>query len=163
MTEVIDAEPKLPLDPRYITLQREVGIITTAVTSIGLAIGLVVLLTPRRWLWCLALWILGTCLLAWLFYRWPAIEYRHWSYRIDADGIEIRRGVYWRSIINVPRSRVQHTDVIQGPLERRHGLGRLLIHTAGTEHSRVELPGLEHQAAIGIRDLLLPREGSDAV
>ena len=163
MTEVVGAESELSLDPRFIALQREVGRISTLVMSIGLAIGLVVLLTPRRWVWCLVLWTLGTCLLAWVFHRWPAIEYRHWSYRIDGEGIQIRRGVYWRSVINVPRSRVQHTDVIQGPLERRHGLGRLLIHTAGTEHSRVELPGLAHHVAVGIRDQLLPREGGDAV
>ena len=152
-----------PLDPRYVQLQREVGWITTAVMSVGLAIGLLILLTPRRWVWWLILWFIGTCALAWLSQRWPAIAYRHWSYRIDHEGIQIRRGVYWRGVINVPRSRVQHTDVVQGPLERRHGLGRVLIHTAGTEHSRVELPGLEYHVALGIRDSLLPREGSDAV
>ena len=163
MTTPTSADVELSLDPRYITLQRDVGYIVTAAMSFGLAVGLVVLLTPRRWIWCVVLWVLGTSLLARLFHRWPAIEYRHWSYRIDDEGLQIRRGVYWRSVINVPRSRVQHTDVIQGPLERRHGLGRLLIHTAGTEHSRVELPGLEHQVALDIRDQLLPRESSDAV
>ena len=122
--ETTGVPAELPLDPRYVQLQREVGWITTAVMSVGLAIGLLILLTPRRWVWWLILWFIGTCTLAWLFQRWPAIAYRHWSYRIDREGILIRRGVYWRNVINVPRSRVQHTDVVQGPLERRHGLGR---------------------------------------
>jgi membrane protein YdbS with pleckstrin-like domain len=152
-----------PLDPRYIPLQREVGWIVTAVLSIMLLAGLVALLTPRRWMWWLPLWLVGTIALGWLSHRWPAIEYRHISYRVNQEGIEIRAGVYWRKVMNVPRSRVQHTDVAQGPLERRHGLGRLVIYTAGTEHSRVELPGLEHQVALSIRDHLLPREVSDAV
>jgi len=163
VTGDLGADGEQPLDPRFIQLQREVGRITTAVMSLGLAVALLVLLTPRRWIWVLVLWIIGTGLLAWLSHRWPAIEYLHWSYRLDHEGILIRRGVYWRRVINVPRSRVQHTDVVQGPFERRHGLGRLLIHTAGTEHSRVELPGLEHQVALSIRDQLLPHEGSDAV
>lgn len=152
-----------PLDPRFVPLQREIGRILTAVMSLALLGGLFVLLTPRRWVWCLALWIVGTIALAWIWQRWPEIEYRHWAYRVDDNGIEIRSGVYWRAVMNVPRARVQHTDVVQGPLDRRHGLGRLVIYTAGTEHSRVELPGLEHQTAFTIRDHLLPREASDAV
>jgi uncharacterized protein len=152
-----------PLDPRYVPLQRLVGRIVTLIVSLALVVGLLVLLTPRRWIWVAALWLVGTLALAWLSYRWPAIEFRHISYRVDEDGIEIRAGVLWQRVINVPRARVQHTDVVQGPLERRYGLGRLVIHTAGTEHSRVELPGLEHRIALGIRDHLLPREAADVV
>ncbi len=151
------------LDPRFIPLRREVGRIATGVLSVALLVGSFVLLTPRRWGWCLALWAVGTCALGWFFHHWPEVEYRHTSYRIDDEGIEIRAGVYWRAVTNVPRSRVQHTDVVQGPIERRHGLGRLVIFTAGTEHSKVELPGLAHQVALNLRDHLLPREASDAV
>ncbi len=74
-------------------------------------------------------------------YWWAEREYRHTFYRLDAQGIEIRRGVYWRVVINVPRSRVQHTDVSQGPVERRYGLGTLVIYTAGTDHAKVDLAG----------------------
>jgi membrane protein YdbS with pleckstrin-like domain len=151
------------LDPRYIPLQREVGRLWSVVMSIALLTGLFTVLTYRRWLWCLTLWVAGTLALLWLSHWWPAVEYRYSSYRVDDDGLEIRTGVYWQRVMNVPRSRVQHTDVVQGPLERRHGLGRLVVYTAGTEHSRVDLPGLNHQTALSIRDHLLPREASDAV
>jgi membrane protein YdbS with pleckstrin-like domain len=151
------------LDPRFITLRREVGRIATVPASFALLAGLVVLLTPRRWVWWLLLWAAGTAALAWFLHIWPEIEYRHTSYRVGEEGIEIRAGVYWRTVTNVPRSRVQHTDVAQGPLERRHGLGKLVVYTAGTEHSKVELPGLEHQLALRLRDHLLPREAADAV
>jgi membrane protein YdbS with pleckstrin-like domain len=59
---------------------------------------------------------------------------------VDARGLEIRRGVFWRSVVNVPRSRVQHTDVSQGPLERSYGLGTLIVYTAGTDHAQVNSP-----------------------
>ena len=152
-----------PLDPRYIRLQREVGRITTAVLAIWLLIAAMVLLTPRRWMWAIPAWLIVVTLSAWCFHRWPAIEYRHRGYRLDAENIEIKAGVVWRRVMNVPRSRVQHTDVAQGPLERRHGLGRLIVYTAGTDHARVELPGLAHHDALQIRDRLLPTTASDAV
>ena len=66
-------------------------------------------------------------------------------------------------VTNVPRSRVQHTDVSQGPLERRYGVGTLVIHTAGTDDAVVTQRGLTHGTALAIRDHLLPREGPDAV
>ena len=107
-------------------------------------------------------WTAGVAALAWHAHRWPAIDYRHASYRLDDQCLEIRRGVYWRTVVTVPRSRVQHTDVSQGPLERRFGLGTLVVYTAGTDHARVSLGGLAHAHALRIREQLLPR-GDDAV
>jgi membrane protein YdbS with pleckstrin-like domain len=152
-----------PLDPRYIRLQRDVGRITTAALAVPLLMGALIVLTPRRWMWALPLWLAALVAMAWFFHRWPAVEYRHRAYRLDADGIEILSGVLWRRVMTVPRSRVQHTDVAQGPLERRHGLGRLIVYTAGTDHARVELPGLAHHDALQIRDRLLPTTAGDAV
>jgi membrane protein YdbS with pleckstrin-like domain len=82
---------------------------------------------------------------------------------VDELGLEIHRGVYWRTITNVPRSRIQHTDVSQGPLERAHGLGTLVVYTAGTQHAQVKLPGLELAVAQRIRTHLLPSDQGDAV
>jgi membrane protein YdbS with pleckstrin-like domain len=71
--------------------------------------------------------------------------------------------VVWRRVINVPRSRVQHTDVSQGPIERGSDLGTLVIFTAGTHYARVHLSGLTHATALRIRDHLLPGGSDDAV
>jgi membrane protein YdbS with pleckstrin-like domain len=151
------------VDPRYVSLQREIGWYWTAALSVALLVMSLMVLGPRRWYWCVLIWAAATPALAYYSYRWAEIEYRHLFYRVDDDGIEIQAGVLWRGISNVPRSRVQHTDVAQGPLERKYGLGRLIIYTAGTQHSRVELPGLEHQVALGLRDHLLPRQAADVV
>jgi membrane protein YdbS with pleckstrin-like domain len=101
--------------------------------------------------------------IGWLSYAWPAVHYRHVSYTLDDEGIEIRTGVWWRQVMSVPRSRVQHIDVSQGPMERSYGLGRLVLYTAGTTHSRVELAGLNHAVAFDLRNHLLPRGSDDAV
>ena len=52
-------------------------------------------------------------------YRFPAARHRHLRYRVDPDGVRIQRGVFWRKTIWIPITRVQHTDVSQGPLQRR--------------------------------------------
>ncbi len=73
------------------------------------------------------------------------------------------RGVWWRNESFVPRSRIQHTDVNQGPLARRLGIASLLVHTAGTHLAHLGVNGLPHEAAIELRDRLLNRDGRDAV
>ncbi len=95
--------------------------------------------------------------------RWPAIDYAHTSFTADDEGLVIRRGVIWRHVVSVPRSRVQHTDVSQGPLERRYDLGTVVIYTAGNEHAQVTLRGVEYATALAIRDLLLPQHRHDVV
>lgn len=155
------------LDPRAVRLDQIVGWIVTASISLGNLVALVVVFLVADNLpgWVMALlalgWVVLTLALAWISYRWPAVEHRHTSYKVDGRGIEIRKGVYWRRVIHVPRSRVQHTDVSQGPIERVFGLGTLVIYTAGTDHARVDLPGLEHATALRIRDHLLPADGGD--
>ena len=158
------------LDPRVVPLERITGGIFIGMIAFGSLVGLTLrmligddplpgavrILLPLAWL---TLALLG----AWHAYRWPKRSYQFTSYRIDEQGMEIRRGVHWRVVINVPRSRVQHIDVSQGPLERRFGLGTLVIYTAGTDHAKVELSGLEHGRALAIREHLLPSGAGDAV
>lgn len=104
-----------------------------------------------------------TALLVVVAHLGPLWRYRHTRYRVDAHGIEISRGKTWHRVITVPRSRVQHTDVSQGPLERRFGLATLIVYTAGTEHSAVPLAGLAHPTALALRDDLLHAGRADAV
>ncbi len=156
------------LDPRLIQVQRLTGWITAAVLLVPSVIVLAMMaifgdLARLLMIGLGVAWVALAALLVWLAERWPAISYRYASYTVDADGIEIRDGVVWRAITNVPRTRVQHTDVSQGPLERSHGLGTLVIHTAGTEHAVVAVNGLDYQVALALRDHLLPRGAGDAV
>ncbi len=157
------------LDPRVIPVQRISGGLFIAATLLVSLVGLGITLLAGD---DLPRWLRATLPLVWLVlaalggvfaYRWPARAYRHTSYRVDDLGIEIRQGVYWRVVVNVPRSRVQHIDVAQGPLDRRYGLGKLVIYTAGTDHAKVVLEGLEHERALRIRAHLLPSGAGDAV
>ena len=148
------------LDPASIAVGTIVGWIVACILSAGIAAGLLVLWLSVPWprpallaataggaLACLALAVIAVKL--------PPIEHRYVRYRLDQVGLEIRRGILWRAVISVPRSRVQHTDVNQGPIERRFGLATLVVHTAGTQSSSVQLGGLARETAFAIRDELL--------
>jgi membrane protein YdbS with pleckstrin-like domain len=93
----------------------------------------------------------------------PLWRYRHTSYFVDEYGIQIATGRFWHHTITVPHARVQHIDVLQGPLERRFGLATLVIYTAGTTYSAVRIAGLSHDAAVGLRERLAREKGLDAV
>jgi membrane protein YdbS with pleckstrin-like domain len=164
-TETASASPDWhQLDPRKIQLDRITGWITTAVVSLGFLFGATIFALAGddvpAWIrfGVLILWLPLTIGLAVIAYLWPPVEHRHARYRIDDELIEIQRGVVWRMSIAVPRSRVQHLDVTQGPVQRRFGLGVLVIYTAGTEHSQVTLDGLAYEVAQELRDRLLPRD-----
>jgi membrane protein YdbS with pleckstrin-like domain len=89
----------------------------------------------------------------------PAVRYRSTWIELDADGLEYQHGWIWRHRVSVPRSRIQHTDVTQGPYERRFGLATLVVYTAGTEHAAIPIEGLSHETALAFRDALLARDG----
>lgn len=96
-------------------------------------------------------------------WRLPVAHYRALQFGLDSDGIVIERGIWWRSRIALPRIRVQHSDVSQGPLQRRYGVATLKLYTAGSRYTKIELPGLEHDAALALRDALLARGGDSGV
>lgn len=155
----------LPLAPAWIKMRRLAGLIRAAVFSAAaggvMTVGLVIgdgLSFPVA----LTIWLVLTLLLALPPLFWPPVAYRHSSYRRDREGLHLRRGVLWRSQIAVPSSRIQHTDVSQGPFERMYGLATLTVHTAGNHYAAVSLPGLEYEQAVALRDDLLAARAAEA-
>lgn len=103
--------------------------------------------------------VLGGLLIAWL---WPPARYRRLTYELDELGLTIEEGIWWRTQTALPRARIQHSDVSQGPLQRRYGIATLKLYTAGSRYTKVELEGLRHEDALALRDTLLNREASHA-
>lgn len=161
--------PSSTLDPRHVPQQRFVGRLRAALVAVASLGVLLLVLSAQddRSAWRApalgAIWLAAVVLVVWHAEAWPAREFACTRYRLDQDGLEIARGVWWRSITHVPRSRVQHTDVSQGPLERRYGLGTLVVYTAGTDHARVSLPGLAWETALALRDELRLDRSDDHV
>ena len=93
----------------------------------------------------------------------PGRRYRSWAWRMDEDELRIGSGVLVRSDTVVPFGRVQHIDIVRGPLQRRYGLGSLVLHTAGTRSAAILLPGLEIGEAERMRDHVRVRIREDLV
>ena len=154
------------LDPRSVTVGRIAGwifvIVLAGVTLPGLLVTLFLASGPGPWLAALGLltFLAGIGLLTHVAPLW---RYRHTWYCVDANGIEIGRGRFWQRLITVPHARVQHIDVVRGPIERRFGLATLIIYTAGHAHSDIKVEGLSHEAALGLRERLVKEKGLDAV
>ncbi len=82
------------------------------------------------------------------------------SFALADDGLLIRKGVLWRSERYLPRIRIQHVDVVEGPVARRHGLSVLSLHTAGAHMESADISGLRLADAYALRDRLLRRDGA---
>jgi len=103
----------------------------------------------------------GLLILLYLAIIAPPRRYRAWAYGMDSEELQVRRGVWTRVHTVVPLDHVQHIDVSQGPLERSLGICSLVLHTAGTLHSQIVLPGLTRATAEGMRDEIRGRMRED--
>ena len=156
-----------PVDPRTVRVARIIGF------SVVLAISMApLILFTIGWgvggipgpvyLGILGVWLLLLASFLLLAYRWPAARHRNLRYLVEEDGLRIRRGVFWRKVIWIPITRVQHTDVSQGPVQRKFELATLTVHTAGTAGASISLSGLEHGIATRLCDHLRPDRKTDA-
>lgn len=90
----------------------------------------------------------------WLVFVSAPSRWRRWGWAFTGTELHVAHG--WLTHVHtiVPVRRVQHIDLSQGPIERRHRVATLVLHTAGTEHSEVVLPGLSREEAERIRDAI---------
>lgn len=112
------------------------------------------LFAPNRWappgFWVLLVLMVGGGLSWWL----PRQRYRYWRYALRPEELVLERGVLVRVRTIVPLRRVQHLDIAQDLLEREFGLASIVLHTAGTRHSAVVLPGLRLEQAERLREAI---------
>ncbi len=84
-----------------------------------------------------------------LIYSW--FRYRSWDVAIRDEELLLQRGVLRKKKTFVPYKQIQHIDVEARPLERLFGLSRLVIHTAGSPHSSLVVPGLTASDASALK------------
>jgi membrane protein YdbS with pleckstrin-like domain len=91
---------------------------------------------------------------AWTALIAPSRRFAAWGWALAEDELHLACGVLTKTHTIVPLSRVQHLDVAQGPVERANGVARLVVHTAGTAHATVVLPGISRTTAEALRDTI---------
>jgi uncharacterized membrane protein YdbT with pleckstrin-like domain len=64
---------------------------------------------------------------------WRAwLDYRYQGWLFTEHLLIVRMGAWRRRTTVLRRSRIQSLRAVQGPLERRHGLGHVEVHVAGS-------------------------------
>ena len=111
----------------------------------------------------LAAWIAMVGVMTWLSLSLPRWRYLNTRYRVDALGLLLHRGRLFHSELGVARSRIQHTDVTQGPIQRLYGLATLSIYTAGTEDAQIDVSGIAFDEARRLRTELTGQSDDDVV
>lgn len=161
-------EGRQAFDPRWIPAEQVASRVTVLVIGLVSAVALVlcwwldILGNFGLYSWC-AIWLLVIPSMAITGQRWPVWEYPFCAWRLTEESLDVWKGLLIRRQIRVPRSRVQYTDVTQGPVQRRFGLGTLQVHVAGTEAATIQVPGLQHALALRLRDELLEVGDDDGV
>ena len=84
----------------------------------------------------------------------PQRIYRRLRYRLTGQLLQVVRGWLFHVDTIVPLVRVQHLDVVRGPLDKMFGTASLVVHTAGTHNSTVIVHGLAPERAAEIRDII---------
>ncbi|MES2630023.1 MAG: PH domain-containing protein [Bacteroidota bacterium] len=113
-----------------------------------------------RW-WLVALTVPVAYFLVVLFFIHKSFIYK--GYVIRERDIAFRSGWIFRSVTTVPFNRVQHCEIVQGPVEKSFDLCRIQIYTAGGSDSELMIPGLLYAEGEQIREHLLTKIAANAI
>ena len=141
-------------------------IVSDGLTSIVVAALAWFLLRPwlaanwSAWSDALANVLLGICIgLVALAVLVPPLSYARWRFGFVGDLLLMRYGILFVEERAVPVRRMQHVDLVRGPIERLFGLATLVVFTAGNEGSAFRVPGLPASRAQELRDRIVQMRG----
>ena len=142
----------ISLEPAFKTVRYISGAIV-AVILIFISWG-IVLIEPRIWPWGFYMAGFITLLAIWIV-MYFGISFHYMGYALREKDISFKSGLFWRSMTTVPFNRVQHCDLKQGILDRKFGLSRLTIYTAGGQSTDLLIPGLLPETAERLKNYIL--------
>lgn len=97
---------------------------------------------------------LMTLIAVWIV-MYAGIGFDYMGYAVREKDITYKSGWLWKSMTTVPFNRVQHCDLRQGILDRRFGLSKLTIYTAGGQSTDLMIPGLLPDTAEKLKIFIL--------
>lgn len=83
------------------------------------------------------------------------------GYAIREHDLLYRTGLIFRKVTVIPYNRIQHSELLQGVVERQFGLSRLAVFTAGGSQSDLTIPGLTHEQAEQMRSWVSKKAEAD--
>ena len=150
------------LDPEYASTNRKLLITTTVIIAL-----LFIAARFQPWIelneqFALVLSAIGavltTIFLLFTIYHWFADPLK--SYALREHDLSYSSGLFFRSLVTQPITRIQHIELKRGPIERKIGLATLQVFSAGGAMHTFEIPGLPLTRAQQIRQLILQHKDS---
>jgi membrane protein YdbS with pleckstrin-like domain len=145
-----------PIDARYPRLVLGTTVVVELAIFAALAVFLLVIIDPPggvRWL------ALGGVLLVLAWIGWVNYTYaRLLRFAVREHDVIVRSGIFFRKETVQPISRVQHVERVQGPLDKRYGLAKLKLFSAGTGGVSFAIPGLAEERALRLQSFILERK-----
>lgn len=95
-----------------------------------------------------------------LIVAWSAMRYSCFRYLIGNDSIQIRRGIFYRSQINMQFERIQNITLQESFYFRWLGMTTMHVDSAGAQGNEIVLPCLAQDIANSIRQTILSKMNS---
>lgn len=86
---------------------------------------------------------------------WAGKSMELWSWMVGEDTVELRRGVFWRRHVVLPRNRVQNVTISTGPVRSYLDLVTVVVHSAGAATPNIALPGVSPAEGEWVQQILL--------
>jgi membrane protein YdbS with pleckstrin-like domain len=94
---------------------------------------------------------LGTLMLGGLRVAIKFLANRRKTYALREQDLHFSSGLFFRKTVSQPISRIQHVELSRGPIDRKVGLAKLQVFSAGGSTHTFEIPGLSLVTAQQIR------------
>lgn len=77
------------------------------------------------------------------------------QYALREVDLHFSSGLIFKKLVSQPISRIQHVELVRGPLERYKNLATLQVFSAGGAHYTFKIPGLSLETAKHIHQFIL--------
>lgn len=148
----VDQLETIPLEPAYRTVRYITGIII-AVIMVTIA-WVIVAVQPQLYPYGNMAAVFITLLALWIIFYY-GVSFKYMGYALREKDVSFSSGWLWRNVTTVPFNRVQHCDFKQGLLDRRFGIAKLTIYTAGGQNTDLMIPGLLPETAEKLKSYIL--------
>jgi membrane protein YdbS with pleckstrin-like domain len=148
---------KHPLSEQYAALNR---LLNLCFTLLGCVIGITLYFQtfvelPKGFINSLPFFIWAGAVLGLLFTCYSHASDRVKFYALRELDLHYTSGLFFRKVVSQPITRIQHIELKRGPIERKVGLAKLQVFSAGGEMYTFQIPGLPVEAAQQLRQFIL--------
>jgi len=111
-------------------------------------------------------WLRWSIAGAWMFFLLISSLLTYYGFKIKGYAIRehdilYRAGLIFRKVTVIPYNRIQHSEILQGVVERQFDLSRLAVFTAGGSQSDLTIPGLTRERAEQMRSWVSKKVEAD--